>query len=218
MDEDGYVSHIWMQYMDIFRNPNDDIKLYYYRMIEQRLQNCLQHLHPDYAFQNAANGLLQLSMNLQTLNQNFLEEEQEEEEEPVPLNVIDEDEDTEDLEDQNIQYQNLYNWDTDVLSIVLGPDEASDLIDQLLERSRFELFTGNINDLPEAVECPICFENVELSNVAHLQCNINHRYCSDCMLHICDNANPRCSLCREEIREITVYSDDTFESVAPYLI
>ena len=118
--------------------------------------------------------------------------------------------------------------DTDVLSEEGGTNDWLSDGDEDVERVDIDILVGNtddllkeyneadINSVKTCMECPICFTDMPLEKMVKLQCDNRHVYCSDCILSIC-KINPICSLCRKEITAITIYSDETFADVGPYL-
>lgn len=194
LEEDDYICHIWMNYRNVFRYGLADERII---QLETRLHHCME-LHPNYLFQSAVNSLLQLSRNF---NNNVLEQEEtqeEEEEDHVPINVIEPgDDDDVEISDYLLQLNSSQNDDINEFDI--------------------DLFMGYIEELPLSVDCPICLENIPLDKVVRLQCDEKHLYCSDCIVDVC-HANPKCSLCRVSIENITVYSDETFDTIAPCLM
>jgi len=195
LEEDVYICYIWMNYRNVFRYSLQDEPI---RELEARLHHCME-LHPNYLFQNAVNSLLQLSRNFNT-NTNGSDQE---EEDHVPVNVI---------EPEDDEYERQY--ELGFLQQVAAEDEFSlDSEDDF----NIDLFMGYIEDLPSSVECPICLENIPLDKVVRLQCDDKHMYCSECIVDVC-HANPKCSLCRTPIENITVYSDKTMDDIAPCLM
>ena len=83
-----------------------------------------------------------------------------------------------------------------------------------------------------SVECPICFEKCEIKNVCILQCNKAHRYCCGCLVQQLEksmnvyqehprqlqNIRPKCALCRETIRNITCYSNESEGNIKNVLL
>lgn len=207
LTEDEYVCYIWMNYENVFRYSLSDEPI---RRIESRLRYCME-LHPDYLFQSAVNNLLQLSRNLNTLNEDLDQDQylQEEEEEHLPINIIGVDED----DDDEHHALNLLQMNIHIQQLNQLP------LDSENEENKFniDLLSGYIDELPLIVECPVCLENIALENVVKLQCDEKHLYCSNCILEIC-HANPKCSLCRVPIETITTYSYETLDEIAPYLM
>lgn len=52
-----------------------------------------------------------------------------------------------------------------------------------------------------AIECPVCYENIEAEKVHMTQCD--HKFCYDCISHAL-KTNNTCPLCREEVSSLTV--------------
>lgn len=83
-------------------------------------------------------------------------------------------------------------------------------------------------------ECPICLEEYEIKNACILQCNEMHRYCSSCTItHLEKSMNaysnnpsqlqyrrskPKCALCRENIQNITCFSNESEENIMNVLL
>jgi hypothetical protein len=206
LEEDEYISYIWMNYRDAFRYGINNEPI---RTLESRLHYCME-LHPHYLFQSAVNSLMRLSRNLNDLiqdqeqDQDQEEQEEEEDQDHVPINVIGiEDED----EDPNLGLELLH---VGALQLETTMNEIDDDFD-------IDLLPGEIEELPLSNECPICMENIQPEKVVRLQCDEKHIYCSDCIVEICF-ANPKCSLCREPIQTITIFSDETFDTIAPYFV
>lgn len=143
-----------------------------------------------------------------------------------------------DSETRNIDQEHVYNRSTEpVFTNVIEVDEdafSEDDVNTYSDTSsvstyrstRFDLLPGetddllNENDMDDSItsiECPICFTDTELDKIVKLQCDSRHLYCYECIIHIC-NSLPICSLCRTEIKTITIYSDETFDEVAPYVM
>lgn len=198
---DEYITPIWHFYMDPFMDADDDEKKSIFTALEQRMNHCIEN-HPNFILQNAVSGLLQLSRSLNI-------HQQEEDEEAIPTNVIEVEND--DIDFSQISFNNQIN------TIFQFEDER---------RFNIELLSGDIDELDEILinensekdtECPICMENISLDKIVKLQCDKKHLYCSECIVSIC-YSNPTCSYCRKTIETITTYSDETMDSIAPYLI
>lgn len=66
-------------------------------------------------------------------------------------------------------------------------------------------------------ECAICYENIECMNLVRLTCN--HRFCCDCIqsslkTHKNMYCNPRCALCRTQIKSFIVKNKEIYNSLS----
>lgn len=62
------------------------------------------------------------------------------------------------------------------------------------------------------IECSICYNNVEKSNCATLECK--HEYCVVCVEQMLDKQHTNCPYCREQIKKINCYNEEAYNKLA----
>ena len=215
-DEDNYISYIWSSYSELFRyNPHNNERAY--NILTERLRICMDS-HPDYeiqrlVYQDSRNG-----------NGADNEDEDEDEDEYIPGNVIEYvgegEEESQDWLGGELMEVESQDWlggeHTEV-----GRSTQIEQRESMEEQNWFDIDLLNgeaeLDDIPLSIDCPICLEEIPQMNIVKLQCNHAHLYCSSCIVNVC-HENPKCSLCRVPIQTITIYSDETMDELAPYLV
>jgi len=65
------------------------------------------------------------------------------------------------------------------------------------------------NDISIIIECPICYNNFNKTNIVTLNCK--HDYCLDCTQKMLNTKHKKCPYCRNVIETITCYSKDVYD-------
>lgn len=60
-------------------------------------------------------------------------------------------------------------------------------------------------------ECSICYNTFEKKNCASFDCN--HDYCIDCVKQLVNNKHKNCPYCRDEIKNITCYTEENYNKL-----
>jgi len=84
----------------------------------------------------------------------------------------------------------------------LGTDSQR-LNGQISYKPPFEIKKVGLKENEEwyAIECPVCYEDIDAEKVHMTQCE--HKFCYDCISHAL-KTNHTCPLCREEVSSLTV--------------
>ena len=68
------------------------------------------------------------------------------------------------------------------------------------------------------IECPICYEEKSKECCVDFMCN--HSFCGDCFISTLEKSTkkePSCPLCRETVKQITLYNEDIINRITPYI-
>lgn len=65
------------------------------------------------------------------------------------------------------------------------------------------------NDISIIIECPICYNNVDKTNIITLNCK--HDFCLDCSQKLLNTKHKNCPYCRNDIQTITCYKKDVYD-------
>ena len=84
-------------------------------------------------------------------------------------------------------------------------------------QKKLEIETNTSIKNMKTMECPICYEEVDIKNVITLQCNKNHSFCKTCILSQLETSNnnktPHCALCRELMSVFCIRSKAVEEEI-----
>jgi hypothetical protein len=61
----------------------------------------------------------------------------------------------------------------------------------------YNIVNNKEKELPESIECPICYETIEKKEIIHTNCD--HNYCKPCIQKVLVSHSNKCAICRKEV-------------------
>jgi NAD-dependent SIR2 family protein deacetylase len=96
-----------------------------------------------------------------------------------------------------------------VLNGIILNFASNNIIDNTFTNCKIELskYHGKLSSF----ECSICYNTIEEKDCASFECK--HEYCIDCIEQLVKKKHTSCPYCREEIKNITCHSDESYHKL-----
>jgi hypothetical protein len=88
---------------------------------------------------------------------------------------------------------------------------TNDIMHNTITETNYDIKLETIVNTNKEVECSICYNSLKINNCASFECK--HEYCIDCTEQLIIKKHTDCPYCRNKIKNITCYNEESYNKL-----